>query len=383
MGAVSYVGIPLRSSEGEVIGLLAALGDAPIENVKIAQDILALFAGRAASELERIDASSANERLGRIVDGSLSEAYVFDGDTYRFELVNRGARENLGYSLPELHALTPWDIKPEYSEAQFRQFVEPLKSGALPYLQFETVHKRKDGSLYDVHVRLQYFGGTDNIFFASIDDITERKMAEERERLLMREVNHRAKNLLSIIQVLARQTITPGSEDGIGRFEDRLGALSASYDLLVDSPRKGVKLKDLVHAQLGHFDHLFDTRIKVHGPVVCLKPSAAQSIGMALHELATNAAKYGSLSNESGEVDIRWSIKNGAEGAPTLTLRWTESGGPSTTPPSRTGFGSTLIESSLRASTRGQVELLFAESGVRFALRADLSAVSDGQITED
>lgn len=379
MGAESYVGIPLRSSNGDVIGLIAALDDNALDNPEMAREVLAMFAGRAASEIERLEASSANERLGRIVEDSVSEAFVFDGDDYTFDLVNRGARDNLGYSLKELRKLTPWHIKPEYSEEQFRDFVAPLKAGEVAFLEFETIHQRKDGSHYDVSVRLQYFGGADNVFFASIFDITERKMAEERERLLMREVNHRAKNLLSIIQVIARQTAASGPEGYITRFEDRIAALSASYDLLVENPRAGVKLRSLIRAQLGHFNHLFGTRITIDGPVLHLKASAAQSIGMALHELATNAAKYGALSNEQGRVSIDWRFDNGDNDTQMLELRWTENDGPPVIAPTRKGFGSTVIDSSVRSSTRGNVTLDYAPHGFTFKLDAPLSAITNNK----
>ncbi len=379
MGAESYVGIPLRSSSGNVIGLIAALDDKPIKDDDLAREILSLFSGRAASEIERIETSSANERLGRIVEDSISEAYIFDGETYRFQLVNRGARENLGFGLEELRELTPWDLKPDYTAEEFQDFVRPLKDGSVSFLEFETVHERKDRSHYNVSVRLQYFGGADNMFFASIFDITERKMAEEREHLLMREVNHRAKNLLSIVQVIARQTAASGLEDYAERFEERIAALAASHDLLVGCPEVGVQLTDLVQAQLGHFSHLFDKRIRIVGQEMRLKPSAAQSIGMALHELATNAAKYGALSNETGSVDIKWEIVDDENGLENLVMSWSEKGGPCVVEPARRGFGSTIIETSLRASVRGKVDLCFAASGLQFKLTAALPVVVESK----
>ncbi len=344
MGAESYVGIPLRSSRGNVIGLLAALDDKPIESSDDASEILALFAGRAASEIERVETSSANERLGRIVEDSVSEAYIFDGESYRFQLVNRGARENLGYTLAALRDLTPWDLKPECTEEDFRSFVAPLKAGEVPFLEFETIHERKDGSHYHVSVRLQYFGGADNVFFASIFDITDRKMAEERERLLMREVNHRAKNLLSIVQVIARQTATSGLDDFSERFEERIAGLAASHDLLVACPENGVNLNDLMHAQLAHFSDLFGSRIQISGPRTRLKPIAAQSLGMALHELATNSAKYGALSNDIGSVHIKWDTAKDEKGSEFFALSWLEKDGPRVVEPARRGFGSKIIE---------------------------------------
>jgi PAS domain S-box-containing protein len=177
MGAESYVGAPLRSASGEVLGLLAVLDAAPLKEPELAAEMVEVFAGRAAAEIERMTAMSVSERLGRVVEDAVSEAYVFDADTYKFELVNRGARENLGYSMQELRELTPWDLKPEFTQEAFVSMVEPLRSGAKPYLTFETVHRRKDGSLYEVAVRLQLIGGLDNVYYAAIEDITERNKA--------------------------------------------------------------------------------------------------------------------------------------------------------------------------------------------------------------
>lgn len=118
------------------------------------------------------------ERLGRIVEESASEVYVFHAENFRFALVNKGARENLGYTLDELRQLTPWDLKPAIPEPEFRDLVEPLFSGEVPLIDFETVHQRKDGSEYDVAVRLQLMRHDDNaVFYAAVQDVTELNLA--------------------------------------------------------------------------------------------------------------------------------------------------------------------------------------------------------------
>lgn len=118
------------------------------------------------------------ERLGRIVEESASEVYVFHAENFRFALVNKGARENLGYTLDELRQLTPWDLKPAIPEPEFRDLVEPLFSGEVPLIDFETVHQRKDGSKYDVAVRLQLMRHDDNaVFYAAVQDVTELNLA--------------------------------------------------------------------------------------------------------------------------------------------------------------------------------------------------------------
>jgi PAS domain S-box-containing protein len=130
-------------------------------------------------------------------------------------------------------------------------------------------------------------------FIGTVQDITERKEREEREHLLMREVNHRAKNMLSLVQAIARQTATRNPEDFVERFSERIQALSANQELLVRNEWRGVEIEDLVRAQLSHFVDLIGSRIVVDGPKLRLKAAGAQAIGLALHELATNAGKYG------------------------------------------------------------------------------------------
>lgn len=178
LGADSYLGVPLRGSDGQTLGLLAVLNDKPIDEARQPEETLELFAGRAAAELERLRASCANERLGRIVEDAASETYVFDVNTLKFILVNRGARDNLGYSMEELRELTPLSIKPSMTSDAFIQIIEPLKSGEKSVQNFDTVHRRKNGTVYNVSVRLQLLEDEARpVFYAAIEDTTERDAA--------------------------------------------------------------------------------------------------------------------------------------------------------------------------------------------------------------
>lgn len=147
-------------------------------------------------------------------------------------------------------------------------------------------------------------------------DIDERKRHEEQITLLLREVNHRSKNMLAVVQAIARQTVAATPKDFIDRFAERIEALAASQDLLVKNDWKGVDLQDLARSQLGHFKDLVDKRIELRGPRLFVSASAAQTIGMALHELATNAGKYGALSDGCGRVEVDWSLERGGAAGP-------------------------------------------------------------------
>jgi PAS domain S-box-containing protein len=197
----------------------------------------------------------------------------------------------------------------------------------------------------------------------TVADITGRKQHEEREHLLMREVSHRAKNMLSVVDAIAHQTATRNPEDFIERFSERIQALSANQELLVRNEWKGVEIEDLVRAQLAHFADLIGSRIAVHGPKLRLKAAGAQAIGLALHELATNAGKYGALSTDTGRVDICW----GTDGD-TFTMSWVERDGPPVSAPKRRGFGTIVMETMAERSVDGTVDFDYAPSGVTWRL---------------
>jgi two-component sensor histidine kinase len=201
------------------------------------------------------------------------------------------------------------------------------------------------------------------LFVCVAQDVTERNAHEEHVRLLMREVNHRAKNMLSLVQAIARQTAAREPEDFIGRFTERIQALAANQNLLVRNEWQGVDVEDLVRAQLAHFADLVGSRIAVHGPKLRLNAAAAHAIGLALHELATNAGKYGALSTDKGCVDAHW----GTDGD-ILTMSWTERNGPPVSPPTRRGFGSTVIASMAKQTVNGEVQLDYAPAGLAWRL---------------
>ncbi|QIB34446.1 sensor histidine kinase [Ancylobacter pratisalsi] len=219
---------------------------------------------------------------------------------------------------------------------------------------------------YDMHVEpLRDLTGKTVGLTGAVVDVTERKENEQHLRLLMRELTHRSKNLLAVIQAMARQTARhAGSiDDFVEVFSARLQALARSHDLLVQESWHGASLTDMVHSQLGHHIDRENSQVSVKGPDIFLKPEAAQNVGLALHELSTNAAKYGALSVPSGHVAILWT-RRPAEVGGGFELSWSETGGPPVTPPSQRGFGSLVIERNLARALDGEVNLDFAPSGL-------------------
>jgi two-component sensor histidine kinase len=230
------------------------------------------------------------------------------------------------------------------------------------------VHRR-DGEVRWVEVRwFAYFDGDQRereaaSVVGTVHDITERKEREEREHLLMREINHRTKNILSVVDAIAHQTAARTPEAFVERFSERIQALAANQDLLIRNAWHGVEVEDLVRAQLAPFADLIGSRIVVSGPRLRLNAGSAQAVGLALHELTTNAGKYGALSNDLGRLDIGWWTEGEI-----FTMSWTERGGPPVSPPQRRGFGTTVMREMAERSVNSRVELDYAPSGVSWRL---------------
>ncbi|EDP65745.1 sensor histidine kinase, putative [alpha proteobacterium BAL199] len=213
-------------------------------------------------------------------------------------------------------------------------------------------------------------------FPGAVIDITERKEAEEHRKLLVNELNHRVKNMLASVQAIANQTLRNGVSIAEGRavFGDRLIALSRAQDVLIGELGAGAEIASVIKTAIEPLAGDAE-RLRIDGPGVQLSPRAALSLSMAVHELCTNAAKYGALSKPEGHVDVRWSLDMGEDGERHLSLRWTETGGPTVSPPQRKGFGSRLIEHALATELNGAVSLDYARAGLVCTIEAPLKAV--------
>jgi two-component sensor histidine kinase len=188
------------------------------------------------------------------------------------------------------------------------------------------------------------------------------------------------KNLVAVIQTIARQTMRQATtkHDFEVRFTGRLGAFGRSLDLLIGNDWHGACIDDLVRSELATFGALDGVQIAVDGPPLGLNPEAARNIGLALHELATNATKYGALSVPEGAVAVHWELAEGAEG-PRFHMTWRESGGPAVTEPVRQGFGLQVIQRLPAQALAGTVTHQFSPDGVTWALDAPAAAVVSNQ----
>lgn len=205
-------------------------------------------------------------------------------------------------------------------------------------------------------------------------EVAARVTAESQLRLLLDELNHRVKNTLATVQSVAAQTLREGQSPREAReiFEARLLALSQTHDLLTQDRWRGASLADLVTVEVAPYQRNDAGRVRPAGPAVWLAPNSALALGMALHELVTNAVKYGALSTPAGRVDIEWEIV-GPPAQRWLRLCWREHGGPRVARPQRRGFGTRLITTGLKRQLNGRVELSFEPDGVRCTIEMPLS----------
>ena len=205
--------------------------------------------------------------------------------------------------------------------------------------------------------------GTTSVSF----DITERKRWETHLKLLMREVNHRSRNLLAVLTSISRYTSANAADvdEFQEKFTNRLQCLAKTNELITKDQWSESSLEQTLDLQLSVHRQNQKGQIKFHGKEVLLKPKAVQSLGLAIGELATNSTKYGALSATTGCVDISWVIRN-AETDPILELRWCESGGPEVVPPEREGFGSLLLRHIVGQELGGTSDLTFAASGIEW-----------------
>lgn len=202
-----------------------------------------------------------------------------------------------------------------------------------------------------------------------------RKKADEARDLMRDELEHREKNLLATIQAVARQTFTdPGSDRALHIFSDRLNAISEANRLLKQSGWKSTPLRCLIVNGVSTFIGDAQDRVETRGPELVVKGNVATALGMSIHELCTNAVKYGALSNDTGRIIIEWSVEPG-EKKDVFSLLWTEVGGPPVTRPERTGFGSKVIRHALSAQTGGVVEITHDPQGLVCRLTAPADAV--------
>ena len=333
------------------------------------------------SDQERLRESE--RRLNAVLSNATVAILLMD-DRQRCVYMNRAAEILTGFTLGEILALDrPLHDIIHHTRPDGSHF--PLEECAIDRAfpvnhqeQGEEVFVHKDGSFYPVaftaspiHDEAAQVVGT----IIEVRDIREEKLAQERQRLLINELNHRVKNTLATVQSIAAQTFRGAErEKELAVFNGRLLALSNAHNILTDENWESASLRAVVETAIQPFAVEGSARFVLDGPDHRVSPKLAVTLSMVLHELATNAMKHGSLTSPSGQVSIRWMIAGHPE--PRLQLSWRESGGPTVVPPSRRGFGTRLIERQFAMEFDAQVKLDFARSGLMFTVDVLLTSFS-------
>jgi PAS domain S-box-containing protein len=350
---------PRFSAKGEFLGMIGV-------NVDVTE----------REEAER-QLRESEERFRLAVEAAPSGMVMTDAEG-RIVMINAHAESLFGYSRDELvgrkiEILVPGRFQgshPGYRETyRDRPSARPMGAGR------DLFARRKDGAEVPVEIGLSPIETFDGMMvLAAVVDISGRKRAEAQRELLLAELNHRVKNTLAVVQSIAHQTFKDTDPEARAGFEGRLVALAIAHNLLTQANWENASLERLAADAL-HLSGPNGKRVSMSGPRILLPPREALAIAMALHELYTNAVKYGALSNEAGRVALAWSRPDDPQDR--LDLVWREHGGPAVSPPRRRGFGSLLLERTLANDLHGSVTMEFRPEGLVCSIAAPLPGAKE------
>jgi PAS domain S-box-containing protein len=367
MGAVDYVPVPVIP---EVLRAKVRIFTELYRKTRLLEQLNQELERRVAERTAELEASNARlvqseqRRSLALATGQMGSwewdpvngDFVWDDGQYRIFGVD-----------PASFDLTIDNIKALIHPEDWKHLQNAIKPAAQNTPSFQTEFRvcRPNGQLrWCIGTAVASVDATDHIVRISgvTVDITDRKDAEERQALLAREVDHRARNALALVQSIVRLTRSDTIKSYIAAVDGRIGALSRAHTLLAQSRWQGADLARLVDEELAPY-RMGETEITASGPDVSLEPRTAQTLALALHELSTNAAKYGALSVMSGCVQLTWELR-----PENLVLRWTESGGPSVQPPASQGFGIRVISASIERQLDGEATFEWLPEGLRCSL---------------
>jgi PAS domain S-box-containing protein len=357
---VSVTVSPVRNAAGVILGA-----------AKIAHD--------AGPYLERERRLAESERRFRSMADTISQlAWIAHGDGTIF-WYNQRWIDFVGVVMPRPDVRGADFVHPEHRERVLTHFRKCIAEGqewedTFPLRRHDGEYRWFLSRAKPIRADDREGGAEVEFWFGTNTDITDQREQAEQIRLLLMEVNHRAKNLLGTVQALARRT-APGEATFLKRFEDRIPSLAVNQDILVKREWRQVPARELATAQLAFVEQA-PGEITFTGPDLALLPRAAETIGMALHELATNALKYGALSVKEGHVDIGWSIKGDDSKGPRFVMWWREKGGPLVDEVGDAGFGTRLIRDVPRHNLGAEVTFVHQATGVCWEIDCPLEAAS-------
>ena len=348
---------PLRTAEGQIFGAVACYQDA--------SDRFALAQARQTEQALR----ESQQRFAATYESAGIGIAEVDAEG-RLLRINEAYCAISGYSRQELIGRDYLSLTHPDDQAQEIKLYNQLIEGDLDRYTLEKRHVSKSGNIGWLAINASAVRDEDGTFLYAVRilrDITARKLAQQRQQMLMGELNHRIKNILTTVQSFAYQTIRQTSDPQIfyEKFQGRLLALSKAHNLLTRTQWEGASLRDIIEEQILPFQEANNRRIQLNGGAVDLSPEQAVVLGMVFHELLTNAVKHGALSRIDGHVQIHWHVRQEPGSSQRwLNLRWSETNGPIITQPDRQGFGSVFIGRSIRDQLNGSAQLDYQPSGL-------------------
>ncbi len=359
---------PLMSRSGALLGMVTTYWRKPHRLTDRELQPLDVLARQAADLIERNEVEKALREsreqfrwLASIVEYS-DDAIVSKNLNGVITSWNKGAEKTFGYLAEEVIGKPITILIPTERRHEENIILDRIRRGDRVD-HFETVRRCKDGNLIDVSLTISPVKDANGTVVGASKiarDITERKRSEAQISVLAREAEHRAKNLLANVKAMVRLSQADTDDSLKEAIEGRIEALANVHSLFAKSRWEGAELGSLIKQELSPYSRDGEERTRIEGSTVILQPDAAQAIAVALHELATNAAKYGALSEAKGQVRVEWS--HAADGQ--LVLRWTEAGGPPVNPPTRKGFGTHVLDAMIRARKGGDVRLDWHPDGL-------------------
>jgi PAS domain S-box-containing protein len=369
--------VPLAGQQGGTMGVIVLSDKQHGEFTSDDEAILVELAQTASVSLENAARAKAQKEGQKRLWATQEHANIGIGETDatgRFLMVNSGFSAITGYSRPELLSLSVFDLTPADVGETERALYNRHVTGELKTYSLEKRYTRKDGSAAWLAVSATAVFDEAGRFCYSvrvIQDIDERKRHEQRQALLVRELHHRVRNTLAVVQAIAGATARTANSvrEFNYSFSKRIAALAKTQALLTEDYWQTASLKEMLLNELRVFGEGEVQRFKLEGPDVDLASDLAVPLSMALHELTANAARYGALSVRQGCVSVEWDIV-AVDGRRYLHLRWIEQNGPTVVEPVRGGFGMTLLQKVLPAQCQAQARLEFDTAGLRFEMEA-------------
>jgi PAS domain S-box-containing protein len=317
------------------------------------------------------------DRMRAIVNTVVDGIITID-DTGTVENLNPAAGRIFGYGPEEVVGRNIRMLMPEPYRREHDGYLDNyLTTGQAKIIGLgrEVAGQRKDGSVFPIELAVsEMMVAGRRMFTGVVRDITERRRAEERQRLLLAELDHRVKNVLVRVAAIATETreSSRSMDDFVKTLGGRLQSMAAAHSMLSKGRWHGVGIADLIRDQLAPY--ATGANATIQGPNIMLAAATTQAVAMVIHELATNAVKFGALSAPGGRVSIDWSAPSGGNGAAGLTVEWRETSGPPVTKPTELGFGSSLIEELIAHELGGMVDLAFEPGGVCCRMKLPLGA---------